>query len=119
MRTGFLSSPVATTIAFMKVSVTRSGGIAGVTRRWEAVVDDQPDGESLLTLLRTLPWDDLPHDASESARDHFSYRIDCEAHEPDFPQPREAVIPDQNLTGAWHELVDRVCRRDLEQLNPR
>jgi hypothetical protein len=82
----------------MKVTVTRSGGIAGLTRRWEVVVDDQPDPQTWLVLIDRLPWSEAVPVAPQP--DRYVYRIRCE--------PREAVLAEQQLTGPWQELVDRV-----------
>ncbi|MET0932726.1 MAG: protealysin inhibitor emfourin [Mycetocola sp.] len=113
----------------MKVTVTRSGGFAGIARRWQVFVESEPDEESWILLLRQLPWDDVPQEPAQP--DRYLYRINCEPRqtaqddaEPSnrrenvIGQPREAVIPEQRLTGPWRELVDRVRERD-EQENER
>lgn len=97
----------------MKVTVTRSGGFAGLSTRWEVRVDEQPDEDSWLMLLRDLPWDAQRREPPQP--DRYIYRIRCEpapADRPARPEPTEAVIPEQSLTGGWRELVDRV--RDLD-----
>ena len=97
----------------MKVTVTRSGGFAGIPRRWQVFVEREPDEEAWLVLLRTLPWDDVPRDAPQP--DRYLYRIDWEPFGPAARDHREAVIPEQDLTGAWRELVDRVRERDEQK----
>lgn len=82
----------------MKVTVTRSGGMAGLTRRWEVLVDEQPDAATWIVLLDRLPWDDTP--AGPPLPDRYVYRISC--------APKEATLGEQQLTGAWQELVERV-----------
>ncbi|SFN54302.1 protealysin inhibitor emfourin [Mycetocola miduiensis] len=101
----------------MKVTETRSGGFAGIPRRWQVFLEKEPDEESWLALLRRLPWDDLPRDAPQP--DRYLYRINCEPDESVFREPREALIPEQDLTGAWRELVERVCKRDEQEHQPR
>ena len=94
----------------MKVTVTRSGGFAGLSTRWEVRVDEQPDEDSWLVLLRGLPWDAQRREPPQP--DRYIYRIRCEPVPATRPEPREAVIPEQSLTGGWRELVDRV--RDVD-----
>ena len=86
----------------MKVSVTRSGGMAGLRRTWVVVVDDLPDSDSWRTLLGSIPWDARPRSAPQP--DRYVYEIRY-SH-------RHVVVPEQQLTGPWRELVDRV--RDAE-----
>ncbi|SFN54974.1 hypothetical protein SAMN05216219_1166 [Mycetocola miduiensis] len=95
------------------MTVTRSGGFAGIARRWQVFLEKEPDEESWLMLLRKLPWDDPPR--SEPQPDRYLYRINCEPYDTITPEPREAVIPEQDLTGPWRELVDRVCKGDREE----
>lgn len=109
----------------MKVTVTRSGGFAGIARTWHVFVEREPDEESWVVLLRKLPWDEVTREPSQP--DRYLYRINCEprartdrpdsrdAPERILPEPREAVIPEQRLTGPWRELVDRVRERDEEK----
>lgn len=97
----------------MKVTVTRSGGFAGIPRRWEVFVEKEPDEDAWLVLLGNLPWDDIPQDAPQP--DRYLYRINCEPYESVIPEPREAVIPEQDLTGPWRELVERVRERDEQK----
>jgi hypothetical protein len=96
----------------MKVTVTRSGGFAGLSTRWEVRVDEQPDEDSWLMLLRDLPWDAQRREPPQP--DRYIYRIRCEPVPATKPEPKEAVIPEQSLTGGWRELVDRVRHLDSE-----
>ena len=111
----------------MKVTVTRSGGFAGIARRWQVFVEREPDEESWILLLRQLPWDEVAREPAQP--DRYLYRINCEprktaqgdeqeARKPrtlPLPEPREVVIPEQRLTGPWRELVDRVRERDEQE----
>ena len=94
----------------MKVTVTRSGGFAGLSTRWEVRVDEQPDEDSWLMLLRDLPWDAQRLEPPQP--DRYIYRIRCEPVPAAKPEPKEAVIAEQSLTGGWRELVDRVRHLD-------
>jgi hypothetical protein len=108
----------------VKVDVARSGGIAGMTRRWSA----QPAGAEAsewISLIDRCPWDDAGSPATEpeerpdagprarSARegertavpDGFTWRIRAARSGTD---PREAELVDADLVGAWRELVDAV-----------
>jgi hypothetical protein len=82
----------------MKVSVVRSGGIAGINMRWEVTIDGREDRESWVELIERLPW----HEASRGQQqpDRYSYRIQCSRH--------SVTLPEQHVTGVWRELVDRV-----------
>jgi hypothetical protein len=111
----------------MKVTVTRSGGFAGLARRWQVFVEREPDEESWILLLRRLPWDEVAQEPAQP--DRYLYRINCEPRktaendvsgaqerrEPVIAEPREVVIPEQRLTGPWRELVDRVRERDEQE----
>ncbi|WP_411719621.1 protealysin inhibitor emfourin [Mycetocola sp.] len=114
----------------MKVTVTRSGGFAGIARRWQVFVEREPDEEAWILLLRRLPWDDLPQEPPQP--DRYLYRINYEPRktaqddrqgtagpsEPVVPGPREVIIPEQRLTGPWRELVDLVRERDEQERGP-
>lgn len=82
----------------MKVLVWRSGGLLGRSVEWDVVVDEQPDSDQWYLLIAELPWDECP--AVSATPDRYNYRIRCDPH--------EVVIPEQQLTGPWRELVDRV-----------
>ena len=82
----------------MKVVVSRSGGFAGIRTTWEVQVDDQPDRSSWAELLRALPWDSVSKTAPQP--DRFVYRIRC--------APHEVVLGEQQVSGPWKELIDRV-----------
>ena len=94
----------------MRVTVTRTGGFASIPRSWQVSLEREPDMASWLTLLRDLPWDDIPRSAAQP--DRYLYRIECEPYEPAVLGPHEAVIPEQDLKGPWRELVARVRERD-------
>lgn len=74
----------------MKVTVTRSGGFAGLTMRWSA--DLEP------SLLSELPWDSRPPRAPEPDRFVYVIRV----------SRRRITLPESRVDGAWRELVERV-----------
>jgi len=88
----------------MKISVTRSGGIAGLSRTWTITVDDQPDRDDWMSLVATLPWNDRPRSAPQP--DRYVYLIRCSR--------RRISLPEQRLDGPWRELVERVRERASE-----
>jgi hypothetical protein len=82
----------------MKITVVRSGGIAGISTSWEVTIDDRDDRESWIGLIEQLPWNSTTR--TGAAPDRFSYRIRCAR--------RQVTIAEQQLTGPWRELVERV-----------
>jgi hypothetical protein len=119
----------------MKLTVTRSGGFAGIARHWQVFVEREPDEDSWILLLRNLPWDDVQEEPAQP--DRYLYRINLQPQtataeqgafsqtadvsepsarrEAPITEPREVVIPEQRLTGRWRELVDRVRERDEQE----
>jgi hypothetical protein len=77
----------------MKVTVTRSGGFAGLTQTWS--VDASP--AEWRSLLDSLPWDRRPTVASV---DRYVYRIRVSR--------RQITLPEERVEGPWRELVERV-----------
>ncbi|GAB3140617.1 protealysin inhibitor emfourin [Marisediminicola antarctica] len=82
----------------MKITVTRSGGIAGLTREWVVRVEEQGDPDSWIRLVEQLPWQ--PRHRSAVHPDRYVYRIGVSR--------RRITLPEQDLTGPWRLLVDRV-----------
>ncbi|MGN6326349.1 protealysin inhibitor emfourin [Pseudolysinimonas sp.] len=94
----------------LTVVVVRSGGFAGITRRWSV---DRPDpDDDWVALVEACPWDDVGEDPA--GRDRFVWRIEAR-----LPQRHhEASVPDSRLTGPWRELVDRVQREGTGAAGP-
>jgi hypothetical protein len=92
----------------VEVDVTRSGGIAGMTRRWRAEPADD-EVSQWVALIDRCPWNDVSARASGDGRgpvaDGFVWRISARWTEDDR---REAELPDDAVTGAWRDLVDAV-----------
>jgi hypothetical protein len=84
----------------MRLTVSRSGGFAGLTRTWTIEVEQQPDQRAWLLLIEGLPWEDAPDAAAAPRPDRFVYDIRC--------APHHARIGETELSGPWRELVDRV-----------
>lgn len=85
----------------MKISVTRTGGIAGLSRTWTITVDDQPDKDDWMSLIANLPWNDRQRATPQP--DRYVYLIRCSR--------RRIALPEQRLQGPWRELVERVRDR--------
>lgn len=98
------------------VAVVRSGGLAGLRRRWRA----EPDAAQTphwLALVEQCPWDeplDVEDDGLPSA-DRYVWSIQARVHE----EQRQQVVPDSRLEGAWRELVDAVRDADGETDPPK
>lgn len=79
------------------VQVTRTGGVAGLTRRWSVEAGTERDARQWRTLLDACPWDAPP---GECAPDGFVYEVTAD--------DREATLPEQQLDGPWRTLVEAV-----------
>jgi len=102
----------------VEVDVARTGGIAGITRRWSA---QPPESEASewISLIDRCPWNEAPSPAGAEDRqsaptappratpmpDGFVWIIRATCSRAD---PREAELPDDEVVGAWRELVDAV-----------
>lgn len=85
----------------MRVTVSRTGGFAGIRATWEVHVEAQPDRAAWRELVESMPWDDVPPAPPEP--DRHIYRIRCEKH--------EVVLAERQLRGPWRILVERVRER--------
>jgi hypothetical protein len=84
----------------VKITVQRSGGLAGIERVWSVQAVTPDDRDQWQTLVEACPWDELPAGAT-SQPDRFVYRIRA--------GQRHATLPERDLTGPWRALVD--CAR--------
>jgi hypothetical protein len=82
----------------VKITVVRSGGIAGLSRTWVVVVEEQEDRDSWLGLIKDLPWQ--RDTIARPQPDRYVYRIRVSR--------RQITLPEQHLDGPWRELVERV-----------
>ena len=89
------------TAAVVLVAVVRSGGMAGIRRRWEVepASDETP---RWVALIERCPWDDPSETNSGADRYMWSVHVRTDREE------RERELPDSQLHGAWRELVDAV-----------
>ncbi len=82
----------------MKISVVRTGGFAGLRQQWVVVVDRRDDRDDWFRLVQDLPWRERP--SVDPQPDRFVYRIRVSR--------RQITLAEQQLSGPWRELVDRV-----------
>lgn len=86
----------------MIITVTRSGGFAGITLTWSVRIDGAREQQQWRALIDDVRWDD--ERPEPAAADRFVYRIAC--------LPREAIIPESKLTPSWQAIIDRVRAAD-------
>ncbi|MGL3149049.1 protealysin inhibitor emfourin [Microbacterium sp. A82] len=91
----------AGTTSPVMIAVVRSGGVAGIRRRWE-VEPLHPDVDVWITLIERCPWSD-PKETSPGA-DRYVWSIRARIAR----EERERELAESELTGAWRELVDAV-----------
>ncbi len=89
------------TASLVTIAVVRSGGVAGIRRRWE-VEPPQPDVNVWISLIERCPWAEPKEHPPGADRYVWSIR----ARTPQIERERE--LTDSELTGPWRELVDAV-----------
>lgn len=82
------------------IAVVRTGGIAGIRRRWRVEPDPDEAGD-WIALIERCPWDEAP---GGSGADRFVWSIRVRTPS----ERREQELPDDALDGPWRELVDAV-----------
>lgn len=94
----------------VEVDVARTGGVAGMTRRWSA---QPPEAEASewISLIDRCPWDDAGRD--DAVADGFVWFIRATWSGTDA---REVELPDGAVVGAWRELVEAV--REWNRVDP-
>ncbi len=83
------------------VTVVRSGGVAGITRRW-GVDADPTEAERWIALIVDCPWDDLP--AEQTGADRFVWTVEATLPETEH----RADLGEREVTGPWRALIDAV-----------
>lgn len=85
------------------IAVTRTGGLAGLTKVWTAEPRED-EAPVWVDLIDRCPWD-APIDGDPRGADRFVWNI----HATCGPaEDRRADLPDRAVTGPWRELVDAV-----------
>ncbi len=87
----------------VQVTVVRTGGIAGLTRRW-SVAADPSHAPKWTTLVAACPWRGAAVPAPPEGADRFSWELSAVCDD----ETLRAVLADQQLTGPWRTLVDAV-----------
>ncbi len=85
----------------IEVTVTRTGGIAGLRRTWTAEADD--DAGPWVALIQRCPWDDAAARSAPGA-DRFVWRVSATCGE----RAHDAELADSEVVGPWRELIDAV-----------
>lgn len=85
------------------VTVVRTGGVAGLSRRWHAAGDA---ASGLVDLVERCPWDacDEEAPAAPEGADRFTWSVSAVRG----PQERHADLAEHDLDGPWRELIDAV-----------
>ncbi len=83
------------------IAVVRTGGIAGIRRKWR-VEPDPTETHHWIAMIDSCPWD-ADHDADAGA-DRFVWLIRVRTPS----EERERELPDSALDGPWRELVNAV-----------
>lgn len=84
--------------------MVRSGGFAGLSRTWAVRVEEQQDPREWLGLIDDLPWN--VRRVAPPQPDRFVYRISVSR--------RRITLSEQQLSGPWRDLVDKVRAADVE-----
>ena len=87
------------------ITVTRTGGFAGLRREWSVTATEPDDAEALQNLIDACPWDDRYDDGHADG-----YLYDFRAADPKAVEHR-AVVPENQLCDPWRQLRDEVQRR--------
>ncbi|MDI3242618.1 hypothetical protein QK292_13865 [Arthrobacter sp. AL08] len=85
----------------MKITVQRSGGIAGIKRTWTVQPAPPEDTDLWQPLIEACPWDTVPaaaRGADGGQPDRFLYNIRA--------GQRRAILPENAVTGPWRDLVE-------------
>jgi len=83
------------------VVVVRTGGVAGIRRRWE-VEPPRDEAPQWIELIDRCPWQE-PCPA-QSGADRYVWSIRARTPE----ARREQELPESALDGPWRELIDAV-----------
>lgn len=92
-------------ILAVAVTVTRTGGIAGLRRTWRAQ-PDAAESAQWIALIDGCPWDaaDPARPMTPHGADRFVWHVDARCGE----SAREAALADPEVQGPWRDLIDAV-----------
>ena len=87
----------------LTITVTRTGGVAGMRRQWTVTASSDEDAESWRPLVEACPWPGEDDGVAEAERDRYVYRITA-----DDGDARAATLPESAVTGPWRDLIEQV-----------
>lgn len=96
--------PIDPPLQSVAVTVTRTGGIAGLRRTWTAEAGE--DATPWIALIERCPWNAADHSdrRAPSGADRFVWRVTAQCGD----SAREAELVDSDVLGPWRELIDAV-----------
>jgi hypothetical protein len=103
-------------VIVVAVTVTRTGGFAGLRRTWHAE-PDTAETPQWIALIDGCPWDaaDPARDLAPIGADRFVWHVDARCGD----AAREAALADPEVQGPWRDLIDAVRAGRTEQRPPR
>jgi hypothetical protein len=92
-------------IVAIAVTVTRTGGFAGLRRTWRAQ-PDTAEAPQWIALIDGCPWDaaDPKRDIAPTGADRYMWHVDARCGDAE----REAALADPEVQGPWRDLIDAV-----------
>jgi hypothetical protein len=92
-------------IVSIAVTVTRTGGFAGLRRTWRAQ-PDTAEAPQWMALIDGCPWEaaDPDRDIAPTGADRYLWRVDARCGDAE----RAAALADPEVQGPWRELIDAV-----------
>jgi hypothetical protein len=85
------------------VTVTRSGGIAGIRRSWRAQAEEDA-ASRWIARIEECPWDAVEQSRPAEGADRFMWDVNARCGE----EARRAELADSDVQGPWRELIDAV-----------
>lgn len=85
------------------VTVTRTGGIAGMRRIWRAEAGED-QARPWIALIEECPWDAARLGGFVKGADRFMWAVDARCGKDE----RQAELADSDVRGPWRELIDAV-----------
>lgn len=92
-------------LVVVAVTVTRTGGFAGLRRTWRAR-PERDEAPQWIALIDECPWDAVgPHRTDPpSGADRFIWHVDARCGD----AAHEAALADPEVQGPWLHLIDAV-----------
>jgi hypothetical protein len=102
---GRQAGPGADGVIVVAVTVTRTGGFAGLRRTWHAQ-PDRSEAPQWIALIDGCPWDAAAptRPIPPTGADRFMWHVDAQCGDAE----RQAALADPEVRGPWRELIDAV-----------